>query len=141
MLVVIENGSSRRLGVRTSSFTLVAADGRHFAAVPPRQVSGVVSEPAGWAYYPSWGFYGHRFYSYSPFYERYPVFADVRLPTSDMIRQALPEEVVEPGGRISGFLYFEKVPRNADTVTLAAMLVDADTDAEFGTVRIPFVVD
>jgi hypothetical protein len=156
MLVVVENGGSRRLRIRYDDFWLAGADGRRFAAIPPYEVTGTVSEPIPAAYYPrpflagyypGWGFGGPFLYDrlyydpYWPFYGHYPAFAYVRLPTNDMIQRALPEGVVEPKGKISGFLYFERVPRKAREVTFTARLVDADSGTELGTITIPFVVD
>lgn len=61
------------------------------------------------------------------------------LPTRDMLERALPEGVLEPGGTVSGFLYFQQVAREA-AVTLEVQLVDAETQAPFGVARLPFVV-
>ncbi len=151
MLVVVENNSTRRLRVRYDAFSLVGADGRRFAAIPPFAVTGTVAVPVDAAfappafYSPGWALYGGPFardplYGWRwPFFASYPAYVWVRLPTNDMIQRALPEGVVEPGGKISGFLYFEEVARSTREVTFTAVLVDAASDATFGTVRIPFL--
>jgi hypothetical protein len=62
-----------------------------------------------------------------------------RLPTVEMIQQSLPEGVLEPGGRVSGFLYFEKLPHTSGRLSLRVDLVDAETELTLGTLQIPFV--
>jgi hypothetical protein len=46
---------------------------------------------------------------HDPFYydSFHPAMKRVSLPTGDMVQKALPEGVLEPGGRITGFLYLE----------------------------------
>ena len=56
------------------------------------------------------------------------------------LAMGIPEGVLEPGGQISGFLYFEKRPGSLKRITFEADLANARTGANFGTVRIPFVV-
>ncbi len=58
-----------------------------------------------------------------------------------MISMAMPEGVLEPGGSIAGFLYFEDVEdTDIQQVDFTVALVDADTEEGIGTARIPFVV-
>lgn len=84
----------------------------------------------GTAYYPPIGFryapylspyfigapiYGGRFATNPLYWDRYePVMKTVSLPTVDMLRKALPEGVLEPGGRLDGFVYFEGVGAEVD---------------------------
>jgi hypothetical protein len=156
LLVTIDNGSGRPLGVRYDRFTLEAPDGRTFAAIPPFDIEATVTEPVAYTASPAGGFlvapYLSPYYPWMPvfngpflhdgwYYSRHrPVFRRIDLPTGDMVRKALPEGVVEPGGRVSGFLYLEDV-RDVEGVSFVARLVDARSDQLFGTVRIPFVVD
>jgi hypothetical protein len=56
-----------------------------------------------------------------------------------MVQRALPEGVLEAGGRASGFVYFEPLDRDARTLTLAVQIVDAASGAVLGTAQIPFV--
>jgi hypothetical protein len=58
-----------------------------------------------------------------------------------MLAKGIPEGVLEPEGRISGFLYFEKLPDNLDRITFEADLINARTGVTLGTVRIPFVIE
>lgn len=62
------------------------------------------------------------------------------LPTRDMLRRALPEGVLEDGGSVAGFVYFQNVSGREHSVTLRARLVDARTGEQFGTLDIRFGV-
>jgi hypothetical protein len=57
-----------------------------------------------------------------------------------MLRRALPEGTLEPGGTVTGFIYFQGVSEREGSVTLQARLVDARTGEQFGTLSIPFGV-
>ena len=140
LLVSIDNGSAAPLLVRYEHFWLDAPSGQRFAALAPYEITGTATElvPAafvgrylGPAWYP--GFYDPYFYA--PYVRR-----TVALPTSDMVQKALPEAVIERGGRASGFVYFERV-HDVDRITLRTELVNARTGQRFGPVTIPFVVD
>ena len=54
--------------------------------------------------------------------------------------QAIPEGVLEPGGKVSGFLFFEHVPSHDREVRLHADLLDARTGRQLGTVTTPLIV-
>lgn len=82
-------------------------------------------------YDPIWGPYGYDWYvSWRP-----------ALPTEDMIAEALPEGVVEPGGSVEGFLYFQRLREDATEATFTLRLVDAESGESLGEVAIPFVVE
>lgn len=155
VLVVIDNAGTVPLRVRHEDFAMASPDGRIFAARPPFAVTGVVYDPVpagyavprislgfGYGHWigPGWraGF-GHPFYD--PFYYDdyyYPMYVAIRLPTPDMVSLALPEAVVEPGARASGYVYLDRV-RDVKQVDFVAPLVDARTGQEIGAARIPFV--
>mgnify|MGYP006185075021 CR=1 FL=1 len=65
---------------------------------------------------------------------------ETELPTFEMLQQAMPEGVVNSGGNIEGWVYFEKVPEEKDRVVLRTDLVNARTGQEFAEVRIPYDV-
>jgi hypothetical protein len=93
------------------------------------------------AYYPWSPAFAGSFVSDRWYYDRYrPVFRRVELPTGDMVPKALPEGVVDPGGRASGFLYFEEVG-DVERADFIARLVDASTGARLGSVSIAFLAD
>jgi hypothetical protein len=57
-----------------------------------------------------------------------------------MLAEALPEGVVQEGGKVSGFLYFEGVANRESRVEFVMNLVDASNGENFGQVSIPFAV-
>ncbi|RJP75253.1 MAG: hypothetical protein C4524_12000 [Candidatus Zixiibacteriota bacterium] len=156
--VTVNNQSEHPLLLRYENLALVADQGRRYAALPPFEVEGAIHEPV---VVDNPRFYHHRFFV-APFYARYypgmpayrgPIYHDplyhqryltywreVALPTEEMIRQALPDGVIEPGGSVSGFLYFEAIEPETEALSLRADLVDAVSGERFGTVSIPFEV-
>lgn len=59
------------------------------------------------------------------------------LPTPTMMNDALPEGVLEPGGSIGGFVYFQNVTPREGRVTFVAHLVDAKTQEPVGAIEVP----
>jgi hypothetical protein len=152
MLVRVENDGTVAVQVRYEDFALVAEDGRRFAAIPPFNVRGVVSTPNR-GLYPVYAFGVSPFYPhlavapgifpFDPFYydAYWPYwYRWVNLPTGDMVQKALPEGVLQPGGRTTGFLYFEDVDK-ARRVTFEARLPVRDSADRTVSVTIPFLVD
>ncbi|MGE5570944.1 MAG: hypothetical protein ACM3S5_18065 [Rhodospirillales bacterium] len=156
--VGITNNSGRSLRIRYKDFSLASAGGFTAAALPPLKITGSVpGEPVavsspfyGWygygpgPYYSPWypgyshwyGPFGWDYPYYTTYYAQWPV----ALPTEDMVRKAIPEGVVNSGGRVEGFLYFPQVPEGAKQATLSADLIDARTGQQFGSIAIPFEV-
>ena len=103
-------------------------------------------------------FHSRRFYvapHYGYFYPGYPLWASPfpysswgmtayswpqSLPTEDMISEALPEGVLEPGGHVDGFVYFQGVTRREDKVKFDLKLVDGQTNEPIGEAVVPLVV-
>jgi len=156
LLVEITNNSDRPLRLRYNEMQLVAPNGQTFNAIPPFRVEGDVAEnvdvrfrgsgflvaPYLSRYYPIYDPFTGAFFFDRVYYDRFvPASINVELPTADMIAMALPEGVLEPGGSISGFLYFEDVEDlNIPSVDFTLALVDAKTEDRIGTVQIPFIV-
>ncbi|MFZ5468301.1 MAG: hypothetical protein ACOZIN_02590 [Myxococcota bacterium] len=162
--VSIQNESNRPITIRYSLFALETSLGFRYNPLPPLKVLQEASSsyPAqvglsvGIAYpYPYSHFYVSPYYAhyypffapwpgsffYDPFYyDRYYGYWVEPLPSRDMIEHALPEGVLEAGGRVSGFLYFQQPSPEVNAVTFQAKLVDANTEEQFGVVEIPFVV-
>jgi hypothetical protein len=155
VLIRLQNGSGRPLRVAYSQFTLSTADGFRIQALPPFQVA---VQNASSAVVPDYAWSGFwlapwqaRFYqpglpiwpgplAYDPAYYSGWVGAwPPALPDQDVLRRALPEGVVDAGGKVSGFLYFPDQPRGR-ALTFSASLVDARTNEVFGTIEIPFTV-
>jgi hypothetical protein len=157
--VTLENHSGKTLRVSYRDFTLAGGSGFHYAALPPMKARGTVSareapsaslRQASWEHrgffvaphysylYPGlapWpGFFAYDPLYYDSIYSRWPE----RLPTKDMLSEALPEGVVEDGGSVSGFVYFQSVTGRESTVRFEMNLVDASGGQTFGLVAIPF---
>jgi hypothetical protein len=169
--VTITNQGSSPIRLRYSDFALVDADGRRYAALPPYQVEGTLLNPVladGYAVivmpgfrfrgfyvapyysriYPNIPVHPRRYYLYDPFYYNY-YYADLRStirPTMEMLNFALPEGIIDAGGSVSGFLYFQQVRPGTESVTLRGTLVSLGTSdsspggAIFGEISIPYTV-
>jgi hypothetical protein len=162
--ITIHNNSTRPVRVRYTDFSLVGPKGVRYAALPPIGVHGTVQEPVvanvhppveepefdedGFDVAPYLGpMYPtlvpwHGPFYYDPLYydNYYTYWQSINLPTREMVREALPEGVVEADGHISGFLYFQKVNPREGRVVFRDDLVNAKTGNIFGTVTIPFRV-
>lgn len=65
----------------------------------------------------------------------------VDLPTGAMIEAALPEGVIEPGGHISGFVYFDQVDDDAGSVTFVYLAESTRSSSPIAEVAVLFDVD
>ena len=169
--VTIANHSDHSLRVRYEDFSLVASTGQRFAALPPFKVEGSLMQPMladGYAPFGVAGF-GYRGFLIAPYYARLypgiPVFPSSRLfyepgfyttyhrsltrsirPTVQMLSLAMPEGVIEAGGQLSGFLYFEAVDARLDAVQFQADLSAVQsistgvTEQRLGLFAVPLLV-
>lgn len=160
--LTIENGSARPIALRYENLDLVTGDGRTFSALPLYQIEGEVQEPVVYRGNPiaDPGFVGEGYLPapyYRGVYPGYPVYsgpfaynwgfgnayrtyyADIPLPTDRMQTLALPEGVLEPGGRVEGWIYFERLPDEVRQAQLRVDLDDARTGRTLNEVRVPFV--
>ena len=163
--LTIENNSQRSLRIRYADLALIAPDGRHFAALPLYAITGsivapVVDSPEGFVavaprfhhhgfliapfyapLYPGLGVYSGPFL-YDPYYYGWysTYWTEQRLPTPEMRDMALPEGVLQPGGHLQGYAYFQHVNADEPGVTLRLDLVDAVNGETFGSIVIPFAV-
>jgi len=161
--VTIENRSDRPVRVQLSKLKLTSPEAESYTALPPLKISGtapVAEPPRGWiARGPDYQAIGFgmapayatvyntellRHPSVFPYdalyYGTYRDWPAQQLPTPEMIGRALPEGVLEPGGRVQGFVYFQKIPRDVKSVTFSAQFDNADEDTaqRVASVRIPF---
>lgn len=155
MRVTVINESAAPIRINYNKFRLVSANGRRFSALPPFQIDGQVANrigmqyaPVGFGYAPylspylaSGGVFNGPYVTNRPYWDRYaPVLRTVNLPTQDMLQKALPEGVLLPGGRVSGFLYFEGVASGVERVRLIADFPNHQTGSRVARLTIPFTV-
>jgi hypothetical protein len=161
LLVTLTNDSARKLELRYEHFSLATPGGGTRAALPPFHVSSDSATPVEAYYaprgfgvarylgpwYPRWAtwdgpFPFHRTYYWNTWttWSNWRTMLRVDLPSVDMLQKALPEGVLDPGGRITGFVYFEEL-RDGVRIDFTIRLFDAVTGESFGTLELPFVVE
>lgn len=165
--VRIRNASDRRIRIDYNQFALISPEGERYAALPPYGVEGAVSEPVLTAGYspvahPAFhydGFFVAPYYapvypgilpypSVDPYYYD-PVYfstyskywAQIPLPTEPMLNRALPPGVLDPGGEVDGYLYFERTGIGVDRVRFRADVVAAEDGRRIGEIRIPLTAE
>jgi len=158
LLIELQNNGNREVLIRYNQISLTDADGHRFSVMPPYDINTTLTQ----AYTIENPFYGFRGYAIAPYLARwYPRmlryegpfaydpayyspyitrYAQIQLPTVDMVQRALPEGVLSPKGHAEGFVYFEALHRDARTLTLAVNLIDAESGAAIGTAEIAFAV-
>ena len=158
LLVSIENNSSSPLRIRYQEFALGTPAGKWLNALPPFAIEGEEVRALRSPYaYPVNGFWVAPYLSpYYPFFPRfvgpfaydpffydtyYPAIRRAPLPTGDMVQKVLPEGVLDPGGRITGFLYFETGDFDPDRGTFVADLIDAKTLRRLGRIEAVLEID
>ena len=108
------------------------------AANPWRVGERVLAKKPDSYFYPGlerWpGMFAYDPLYYDTMYSRWPE----RLPTQDMLSEALPEGAVQDGGSVSGFVYFQSVTSRESAVQFQMNLVDASDGTAFGVIAIPF---
>lgn len=161
--VTIENTSDQPLRVRCEEFKLDSDRGVSQSPLPPLRIEGTVTETADRpVYVPRYAKvprFTHRgFYvapCYAPYYSGlrpwgYPLPYDsfyfdtyyprwqIEPPTAEMIEMAIPEGVIEPGGQISGFLYFPEIAPELGRVTFKSELMRGQNGKRLGALEVPF---
>ena len=155
--VTIINHGNRSVRIAYKEFTLTSSSGFTYRALPPYQITGSIRQPVVAPHFAYSGFFIAPFYgpyypgvpvwgshwAYDPFYyqnawAKWPVDWPVPLPTRDMRRMAIPAGVLKPGGAISGFLYFPKLPSQTERVTFRERLVDPKTKNTLAVIDVPF---
>lgn len=91
--------------------------------------------------------YGFRGVHYGGYRHGGPHAREVELPSRDMLLAAIPEGVLEPGGRLEGFLYYPDLSQAAaegeetQPTTLTLAVVHAETNESLGRASLPFVYE
>ena len=169
--ITISNQGNSPIRLRYEDFALVDPTGRRYAALPPFRVEGTLLDPIladgyvvmdmpRFSYrgffvapyysriYPGIPPFRRRYYIFDPMYYSY-YYADLTRsirPTMEMLSLALPEGVIDAGGSVTGFLYFQRVRPGVESVTLRGTLAAVGpSDIEsggaiFGEVSIPLMV-
>lgn len=122
--VTIRNTGGHDVAIRYEDFALVTANNHHYSDIPPDQIRGYSRELL------------EPYWAYSDAEQR----AEVQLPTEAMVKRAMSQGVVVPGGETSGFLYFPRPTELLQTITFRAFLVDAETKQQFGSIVVPLLV-
>jgi hypothetical protein len=161
--VSIKNNSDRPVRVRYDDFAIDTGRGITYTPLPPLRIEGRVSERADRPIlYPRFAIrprFAHSGFHVAPWYSPYyvglhpwahpwafsPVYYDtyyprwtVDLPTADMLEMAIPEGVIEPGGSVSGFLYFPEIDDDAQRVRFRAQLMEGVDGTRLGALEVPF---
>lgn len=63
------------------------------------------------------------------------------LPSADMVADGLPEGVLENGGFVTGYLFFDRVEPRETRVNFNLRLSDPDSTEQFGQITIPLAVE
>lgn len=162
--VRIENDSGEALRIRYDSFALISDTGERYTALPPILVEDLsydldADHERRVVYVPRFeyslfhlapqytGIYPNLVvvespFVYDPLYYRhyYRYWKETPLPSQEMLERAVPEGILDDGGSISGFLYFEAVDPDESSVTFRAEVVLASNGRMPGAISIPFTV-
>lgn len=163
--VLIDNASGEPLRMAYSEFALISPTGVRYSAIPPYDIEGTVDQVELAGTYTSIAdplftysdFYIASFYDPiydisvydDPFYydmgyydAYYDYWDNTPLPTGTMLERVLPEGVLMSGGRVTGFLYFEKVdPDDVGRVRFRADLKNPASGNTFGEIGIPLILE
>lgn len=92
-------------------------------------------------FFPHFTTVGHGFFHDLAFHHAgFSHFRRFQLPTRDMLRRALPEGVLDPGGEIRGYLFFDAFEQGeVEHVTFVGDLKVAEDGETLGEARIPFI--
>lgn len=123
--VTIRNSSGHDMAIRYEDFVLIIANNQHYSDIPPDQIKGYSHERL------------EPYWAYSDAEQR----VEVQLPTEAMLKQAMSEGVVVPGGETTGFLYFARPSQvHSSEITFKATFIDASTKQTFGSITVPLLI-
>jgi hypothetical protein len=92
-------------------------------------------------YYPYLTPFGDRFLYDPIYYDQHYRYWQTRRAVSREVRAlAIPEGVIDAGGRVSGYVFFEHVPAHEGQATLHADLLDARDGRPVAAVSVPLSV-
>ena len=153
--VSIVNRGRHPLRIRYDAFSVTGESGFQLAALPPYQAASAVP-PAVYApqlvyggfyvapweapFYPGIAPWSGPFTGAPGYMSTYGAAFPDAYRIRAVLDRAIPEGVLEPGGHVTGFIYFQGLGAHGPDVVFRADLVDADTGAMRGRLAIPFVV-
>lgn len=152
--VRVRNDSDREIAIRYHDFRLESDLGRTLSPLPPialdrsrplRTGAAPVLDGSRFRFAP---YYRDLFgddtdywtggFAFDPYYyDRYDAWPPA-LPSSSMVERALPEGVIEAGGWVAGFLYFDAVEVEARAVTLRVHIDLPQREERVATIAILF---
>lgn len=149
--VTLSNDSGAPVPIRYRDFTLTTANGVRISALPPFQIQRPGAQTSlVRPLFPSEGFY--LFGPYGDYYPGLPIWSgafdsdlawydsayqwQASLPTPDMLQKALPEGMLQPGGRVTGYLYFNRVQQTG-SVRFDARFLEPGTGKALAELDIP----
>jgi hypothetical protein len=156
--VRIKNDSGKPIRVRYQDFALMGKKGRSYRPVPvlPLDPTARQQIPELEPMYESWKFFVapgfHDVYARlqpwnaplerdEELYDRLFDLWGKRRPTRDVLRLALPEGVLDDGGILTGYLFFESPLAREDRVTFEASFNGGDGRTTIASIEIPFKVE
>jgi hypothetical protein len=154
--VTVEDRGSKAVRLTYEDFTLEMPSGRRVCPLPPFAIAGALPQPrrvqaaavanaTGFAlspflepYFPKLRLWYGVFPFDRKFYKSQFARWHVKLPTNDMLRLALAEGVLVPGGKVSGFLYFPAIAETGEgIVTFRAKLTEGNDGQNIAQLDIP----
>ena len=165
--LAIYNDSNEPIALHLEQIRLTDEAGREYAALPLFLIDGEarIVEDQGYRPNPAFSYDGYyvadpydRYYRdmngwrvrrphaapyqyRSDYYETYyRYWEEIDLPTPMMADYMIPEGVVDVGGYVDGFVYFERVDPLTQSVQFELDLVDAEDGTELGTADLHFQV-
>lgn len=164
--VLLRNEGDSAVAIEYQYFELADRTGHQYAALPPLDIETAEGAPSrvkisnrllnplftarAYQIHPMYGSVYDQFpqletnryrlgYSIDYHETNWPYWRDKgALPTREMFSHAIPQGVLQPGGEIEGYIFFEKVEPNAGVVTFRAEFVDAETGEWLARASIPF---
>jgi hypothetical protein len=152
--VRIRNNSGKAIRLLADDFVLVGKSGHRYRPVPVLPLDGATRPRVNPTFasmkfyvaprlsgaYPTLDPWATRLARDEAAYDRQFRRWGKEQPTTEMIRMALPEGVLDDGGLISGFVYFESPLDEEDRVTFQADFEQGDGSGTVASVEIPFRV-
>lgn len=158
--VAIDNFSDEPITVRYGQFMLLGTSNTTYHALAPFEIDGaVIAKPVKVPQLLHPQIEHRRFRVYDPYrsvyprldpftgsyqdpyYSRQPIhWPRHELPTDEMLERALPEGVIEPQGRLAGYLYFERVDDDEPGVSFHAVFSTPENGDVIATIDAPFEV-